>query len=100
MVYGIRPCLALRRYFALASCRSGQNRFSILHAIEVERTVAVYEPSVTCNSPASHLHLRMIGMLYYWRARVASETLTGVTQLKIGDVCLYICLDVRMSFCT
>ncbi len=39
-----------------------------------------------------------------WRASVASETLTGVTQLKIGDVCLfiylYICLDVRMSFCT
>ncbi len=82
----------------------------------------------------------------YWRASVASETLTGVTQSKIGDVCLlaserserdtyrgknekigdvcllaserserdtyrgknekigdvylYICLDVRMSFCT
>ncbi len=32
-----------------------------------------------------------------WRAR---ETLSGVTQLKIGDVYLYICLDVRMSFCT
>ncbi len=26
----------------------------------------------------------------YWRASVASETLTGVTQLKIGDVCLFI----------
>ncbi len=39
-----------------------------------------------------------------WRASVASETLTGVTQSKIGDVYLfiylYICLDVRMSFCT
>ncbi len=38
-----------------------------------------------------------------WRASVASETLTGVTQLKIGDVCLFIyilCLDVCMSFCT
>ncbi len=23
-----------------------------------------------------------------WRASVASETLTGITQLKIGDVCL------------
>ncbi len=23
-----------------------------------------------------------------WRASVASETLTGVTQLKIGNVCL------------
>ncbi len=27
-----------------------------------------------------------------WRASVASETLTGVTQLKIGDVCLFIYL--------
>ncbi len=28
---------------------------------------------------------------YYWRASVASETLTRVTtQLKIGDVCLFI----------
>ncbi len=36
-----------------------------------------------------------------WRASEASETLTGVTQLKIGDVCLFVlCLDVRMSFCT
>ncbi len=25
---------------------------------------------------------------FNWRASVASETLTGVTQLKIGDVCL------------
>ncbi len=25
-----------------------------------------------------------------WRASVASETLTGVTQSKIGDVCLFI----------
>ncbi len=38
----------------------------------------------------------------YWRASVASETLTGVTQSKIGDVCLfiylYICMDVRKAF--
>ncbi len=27
--------------------------------------------------------------LYNWRASVASETLTGVTQSKIGDVCLF-----------
>ncbi len=39
-------------------------------------------------------------LFIYWRASVVSETLTGVTQLKIGDVYLYICLDVRMSFCT
>ncbi len=67
--------------------------------------------------------MKKSGMFVYWRASVASETLTGVTQSKIGDVCLlaserserdtyrgknekigdvylYICLDVRMSFCT
>ncbi len=27
------------------------------------------------------------GQPFYWRASVASETLTGVTQSKIGDVC-------------
>ncbi len=37
----------------------------------------------------------------YWRASErASETLTGVTQLKIGGVCLSVCMDIRMSFCT
>ncbi len=25
-----------------------------------------------------------------WQASEASETLTGVTQLKIGDVCLFV----------
>ncbi len=46
----------------------------------------------------------MLKHITSWRASVASETLTGVTQSKIGDVYLfiylYICLDVRMSFCT
>ncbi len=32
--------------------------------------------------------------MYNWRASVASETVTGVTQLKIGDVCLFIYMDV------
>ncbi len=31
-----------------------------------------------------------------WRASVASETLTGVTQSKIGDVYLFIYLFVYM----
>ncbi len=31
-----------------------------------------------------------------WRASVAIETLTGVTQLKIGDVCLFIYMFGRM----
>ncbi len=43
----------------------------------------------------------------YWRASVASETLTGVTQSKIGDVslfiylfiCIYVWTYVR-HFCT
>ncbi len=43
---------------------------------------------------------RMNHISINWRVSVASETLTGVTQLKIGDVCLSVCMDVRMSFCT
>ncbi len=35
----------------------------------------------------------------YWRASVASETLTGVTQSKIGDVCLFIYLFIYMFGC-
>ncbi len=31
----------------------------------------------------------VIMYVYNWRASVASETHTGVTQLKIGDVCLF-----------
>ncbi len=30
------------------------------------------------------------GLLCYWRASVASETLTGVKMKKIGDVCLFV----------
>ncbi len=41
-------------------------------------------------------------ILINWRASEASETLSGVTQLKIGDICLfiYMCVEVCMSFCT
>ena len=35
---------------------------------------------------------------FYWRASEASEALSAVTQSKIGDICLYICLDVRKAF--
>ncbi len=36
---------------------------------------------------------------YYWRASVASETLTGVKMKKSGMfVYLYICMDVRKAF--
>ncbi len=33
---------------------------------------------------------KRLNFMFYWRAIEASETLTGVTQLKIGDVCLFI----------
>ncbi len=36
--------------------------------------------------------MKKSGMFIYWRASVASETLTGVTQSKIGDVYLFIYL--------
>ncbi len=43
--------------------------------------------------------LKHLNFLFYWRVNEASETLTGVTQLKSGMfVCLYIGLDVLMSF--
>ncbi len=51
--------------------------------------------------PCTHTHTHTgHPLIHYWRASVASETLTGVTQLKIGDVCLFIYMDVCMSFCT
>ncbi len=34
-----------------------------------------------------------------WRASVASETLTGVTQSKIGDVYKFICIYVWTYVC-
>ena len=30
--------------------------------------------------------------------RVKRETLYNGVKLRIGDICLYICVDVRMSF--
>ncbi len=37
------------------------------------------------------------GICYNWRASAASETLTGVKMKKSG---MFVCMDVRMSFCT
>ncbi len=37
---------------------------------------------------------------YSWQVSEASETLSGVTQLKIGDVSLFIYMWTYMSFCT
>ncbi len=44
-----------------------------------------------CSLPPSECYL-CYGCI--WRASVASETLTGVTQSKIGDVCLFIYLFI------
>ncbi len=41
---------------------------------------------IVCTNPENAL----ISITTNWRASVASETLTGVTQSKIGDVCLFI----------
>ncbi len=35
---------------------------------------------------------------YNWRASVASETLTAVTQSKIGDVCLFVYLYIIWTY--
>ncbi len=40
--------------------------------------------------------IRNLKTRLYWRASVASETLTGVTQSKIEDVCLFIYMFGRM----
>ncbi len=48
-------------------------------------------------------HIWYLWYMYYWRASGASETLSGVTQLKIRDVCLFlynVWTYIRMSFCT
>ncbi len=43
--------------------------------------------------------MKKSGMFVYWRASVASETLTGVKMKKSGMfVYLYICMDVRKAF--
>ncbi len=43
-----------------------------------------------------HFFLSLATTRVNWRASVASETLTGVTQSKIGDVCLFIYMFGRM----
>ncbi len=39
------------------------------------------------------VHMECVHMvsIYYWQASGASETLSGVTQLKIRDICLFMC---------
>ncbi len=66
--------------------------------LEVNKNSIVFRLArhLCSSTPLVNLPVRV---QYYWRASVASETLTGVTQSKIGDVCdLYICMDVRKAF--
>ncbi len=57
-----------------------------------------YINSLLFGNPISYTVRSLLFCVFNWRASEASETLSGVTQLKIGDICLYICGDVRMSF--
>ncbi len=59
-----------------------------MHFIEIQSSILDSSNPVT-------LHFTSISN-NYWRASVASETLTGVTQSKIGDVCLFIYMFGRM----
>ncbi len=43
--------------------------------------------SLCHNTKLHQLCFKLKLVISYWRASVASETLTGVTQSKIGDVC-------------
>ncbi len=50
---------------------------------------------ITGNMHRSLRYFVLLERITSWRA---SETLTGVTQLKIGDVCLSVYMDVRKAF--
>ncbi len=63
------------------------------HAFALFERTTSYSASERSELTLSRVQLRF---LYYWRASVASETLTGVTQSKIGDVYLFIYLFVYM----
>ncbi len=52
--------------------------------------VAIWRASVASETLTGVTQSKIgdVSLFIYWRASVASETLTGVTQSKIGDVCL------------
>ncbi len=55
--------------------------------------------SVTISIANNSKNTLFFRIIYYWRASVASETLTGVTQSKIGDVYKFICIYVWTYVC-
>ncbi len=52
------------------------------------RTINLIQSSMPVRKCISGEKSDIVLSNHNWRASVASETLTGVTQLKIGDVCL------------
>ncbi len=71
----------------------GNLRTVLLHSMQI-----VHNNSNSCSSSSSNINNNNNNN---WRASVASETLKGVKMKKLGMfVYLYICMDVRMSFCT
>ena len=62
--------------------------------------ICMYSCMYTCMYVRMYTYV-CVFFTYNWRVSEASETLSGVTQLKIRDIfCLYMCVDVHMSFCT
>ncbi len=68
------------------------NKCSLSDVIELGKTrLQSFEKSLV---HVINFHCYFNNFCSNWRAR---KTLSGVTQLKIGDICLF---DVRMHFCT
>ncbi len=72
------PCMLNKKNWTL---------FSVASVLEVKINSIVFRLA---------RHLCSSTSLVYWRASVASETLTVVTQSKIGDVCLFRYMYGRM----
>ncbi len=71
------------------------NIYPILHYLSTPNTVSLATLARQINIPDFRLCYPCKCL-----ARYARSPLTGITQLKIGDVCVFICMDVRMTFCT
>ncbi len=69
------------------------NKRSLSAVIELGKTrLQRFEKSLV---HVIHFHCYFNNFCSNWRAR---KTLSGVTQLKIGDICLYICLTYVCIF--
>ncbi len=83
-------CVCVRVCVCVCVCVRGHiwhcSMFTCTHMAHTQLVCMVFVVSVECSMNC------VVGE----RGR---ETLSGVTQLKIGDS-LYMCVDVRLSFCT